>query len=73
MPLKLKRGKDFFKFICVGAFISLHHARNLHRDRGGADAVRVREIMRGRADHGKWIYADMVIKKFILKQNNAIF
>ena len=73
MPLKLKRGKDFFKFIRVGAFISLHHTRDLHRDRGCADAVRVREIMRGSADHGKWIYADVVVKKFILKQKNAIF
>ena len=73
MPLKLKRGKDFFKFIRVGAFISLHHTRDLHSDRGCADAVRVREIMRGSADHSKWIYTDVVVKKFILKQNDAIF
>ena len=73
MPLKLKRGEDFFKFIRVGAFVPFHHARDLHRDRGCADAVFMREIMRGRADHGKWIYADVVVKKFIFKQNNAIF
>ena len=73
MPLKLKRGKDFFKFIRVGALLSLHHTCDLHRDRGGADAVRVREIVRGRADHGEGIYSDVVVEKFIFKQNNAIF
>ena len=73
MPLKLKRGKDFFKFIRVGALLSLHHARDLHRDSGGADTVFMREVVRGRANHGEWIYADVVVEKFVFKQKNAIF
>ena len=73
MPLKLKRGKDLFKFVRVGALLPLHHACDLHRDSGGADTVFVREVVRGRADHGKGIYADVIVEKFVFKQKNAIF
>ena len=82
MPLQLKGVENFDDFVLVATLFGAHHTRDLHRDRGGSDALDVafalfskilRKIIRSRAQNRGWIDAEMVVKIAIFKVDRALF